>query len=292
MVMEIIPQALGGLSNVKIILSNGRSSILYKTLDESLIDKEKYIVTALVVYVVRGRQVISNPDGMQVVVEEGSLLFLPKDLYMVSDYIPDNNSFEAYLFFIDDEIIDKYKSTFDCSPSKEGHYKSDIYTFKANEQILNYISSFGLVYGESEDTSHHLLELKLLELLNLIAIQDKSYGFLTALAHTKMPSVKRNIAKFMEENYSRNLKVEDYALLTGRSTSTFTRDFKRVYDTTPNQWLMNRRLEKAHKILIEKDWNVTDTALEVGYDNISHFIKTYKRKYGMTPKKAKDFSMT
>jgi AraC-like DNA-binding protein len=290
MVMEIIPQALGKLSNVKVILSNGRSSILYKTLDESLIDKEKYIVTALVVYIVRGRQVISNQDGMQILVEEGSLLFLPKDLYMVSDFISDNKDFAAYLFFIEDEIIDKYKSSFNCSPSKENHAESDIHTFKANEQILNYISSFGLVYGASEDTSHHLLELKLLELLNLIAIQDVSYSFLSALAQTKMPSVKRNIAKFMEANYSRNLKVEDYALLTGRSASTFTRDFKRVYDTTPNQWLMNKRLEKAHEILIEKDWSVTDTALEVGYDNISHFIKTYKRKYGLTPKKAKNFA--
>ena len=85
----------------------------------------------------------------------------------------------------------------------------------------------------------------------------------------------------------KNLKVADYALLTGRSVSTFMREFKKLYQTTPNQWLIERRLEKAHHLLTHTDMNVTDVAVEVGYDNVSHFIKAYKIRHRQTPKQTK-----
>jgi len=42
--------------------------------------------------------------------------------------------------------------------------------------------------------------------------------------------------------------------------------------------------------LTAKNYSVTDAAAEVGYENTSHFIKVYKQRYGVTPKKAKTFA--
>jgi len=88
----------------------------------------------------------------------------------------------------------------------------------------------------------------------------------------------------MEDNYLSNLKISDYATLTGRSDSSFNRDFKRLFGTTPKKWLITKRLSKSHKLLRNTNLNVTQIAMEVGYENVSHFIEAYKKRYGMTPK--------
>jgi len=95
---------------------------------------------------------------------------------------------------------------------------------------------------------------------------------------------KRNIKTFMEQNYQKALKVEDYAYLTGRSMSSFRRDFKAYFDMTPQKWLIGKRINQAQSILDQREVNVTDLAEEVGYENVSYFIKEFKAQVGLTPK--------
>lgn len=284
MILEVIPKALYSLPNLRPLLFDGHSSVLHKTLSRSLLQKEKYISTALIVYIVRGRQIIENPDHSRTTVPENHILFLPKDLYLVSDYVPDDGGkFEAILFFLDDRIIEKYLR----SSAPDYHHTTaearSLFTTPANTQVLSFIDSLKRVYGDYHE-SHALLEIKLLELLHLLAIQDRSHSFLNALTHFSKPGGKRDIRSFMEEYYTRNLKLDDYAQLTGRSLSTFIRDFKQTYNTTPNQWIIEKRLEKARELLTGRNLSVTEAALEVGYDNVSYFIRAFKKKYGVTPK--------
>lgn len=284
MILEVIPKALYPLPNLRPLLFDGHSSVLHKTLSRSLLQKEKYISTALIVYIVRGRQIIENPDHSRTTVPENHMLFLPKDLYLVSDYVPDDGGkFEAILFFLDDRIIEKYlrSSVPDYHPTTPD--ARSLFTTPANTQILSFIDSLKRVYGDYHE-SHALLEIKLLELLHLLAIKDRSHSFLNALTNFSKPGGKRDIHSFMEEYYTRNLKLDDYAQLTGRSLSTFIRDFKQTYNTTPNQWIIEKRLEKARQLLTDTNLSVTEAALEVGYDNVSYFIRAFKKKYGVTPK--------
>ena len=88
----------------------------------------------------------------------------------------------------------------------------------------------------------------------------------------------------MEKNYDKPLKIEDYAYLSGRSISSFRRDFKTFYQTTPQQWLKGRRLDKAIQLLSEQELSVSSLAYEVGYENTSYFIKEFKKKVGQSPK--------
>jgi AraC-like DNA-binding protein len=88
----------------------------------------------------------------------------------------------------------------------------------------------------------------------------------------------------MNANFNKSLTVEDYAYLTGRSLSTFNRDFKRQFNVSPKKWLMDKRLESAYTLLTHHHKNVTDVAFEVGYENFSHFIKAFHKKFGISPK--------
>ncbi len=43
-----------------------------------------------------------------------------------------------------------------------------------------------------------------------------------------------------------NIPLEKFATLTGRSISTFKRDFQAIFKETPNKWLIKKRLDLAH----------------------------------------------
>ncbi len=291
MTLEVLPQALLTMKNVSPVLSDGSSLILFKQLHENLLNKEIYLSSSIVVYLKSGRQVIHDYDGISERVEENNLIFLGKGIYTVSDFIPLNGGFKAILFSLDDRLISKYLASiadgFSTESKTIAQRGKGTYTINANEQIKRFMTSLGDVYGSLGQTPA-LVELKLLELLHLIAIQDKSYRFIQELiAGQKKYMKRRSITDFMERYALQNLTLDDYALLTGRSVSSFVRDFKRIYNTTPNKWILDKKVQLAHRLMLENNYSVTDAAMKSGFENVSHFIKMYKRKYGLTPKQLK-----
>ncbi len=287
MLLELIPNQLYRLPNIKTLLRNGNSAILYKILREDLIDKEMYLSTVAILYVLKGRQIISNYDGKKIMIEQGQLLYLSKEMYLISDFVKEEGAFEAVIFFFDDRFIEnKYHN---------GRHKKEpdntIPVLRSNMQMDKYIQSLLDVYLDG-DNSRELLNVKLLELLALIKLHESGAVFLSSFNACLSHGKKRDIREFMENNYLKNLKVDDYALLTGRSKSTFIREFKKLYNTTPNQWLIEKRLEKAHHILMNSRMSVTDIAFEVGYENVSHFIAAYKKKFKLTPKQSRGDMLT
>jgi len=81
------------------------------------------------------------------------------------------------------------------------------------------------------------------------------------------------------------VQLQRFAYLTGRSLATFKRDFEKLYHTTPNRWLQQRRLQEARYLLTEKGKPVSDVYLEVGFEDLSHFSFAFKKAYGVAPSK-------
>ena len=87
----------------------------------------------------------------------------------------------------------------------------------------------------------------------------------------------------MEKNFMFNMPMEKFGYLTGRSLTTFKRDFKKKFDTTPQKWLTQKRLELAHFHLTDKHKRVVDVCYEVGFENLSHFSYAFKKHFGYAP---------
>jgi pimeloyl-ACP methyl ester carboxylesterase/AraC-like DNA-binding protein len=92
-----------------------------------------------------------------------------------------------------------------------------------------------------------------------------------------------DIESVMSENFLFNLKVEEFAILCGRSLSSFKRDFKDKFNTTPSKWIKSKRLEHAKKLLVESDLNINQVCYDSGFINSSHFIKSFKERYKLPP---------
>ena len=214
MILETLPKSLYSNSNIEIFMNNKNSAIIHKILNENLVDKKMYLSSLALVYITSGEQIIRNKEGNVTRISEGNMLLLKKDRYLVSDFVTKSSVFEAIIFFLDDDVIEKYALSKNSQQGSDGENKS-ISIIKTNQQILGFIKSIPFVYKNSANDPI-LLELKLLELLHLISLESENNDILLSLNSL---SKRRNIKKFMEENYLSNLNIKDYAVLTGRSVN-------------------------------------------------------------------------
>ncbi|OJJ21612.1 hypothetical protein BKI52_13950 [marine bacterium AO1-C] len=282
--MILIPQRLLNQPFMQQILSDGESYILRKRLNEPALNREGYISKSVLSMVLKGEQKITTYDGHMIHIPAGSMMFIPKGMYNVSDLLSgkgtSNKGFESVLFFFDDNITGGFLLGKGLEAGEQQEWP-DAYRFKHTEGVQAYLQALSAIVPKMNVIKEEFVRVKMYELLYLLDAMDENF---IHFLNQSLLGTPRNIKTFMEANYDKPLKVEDYAYLTGKSISTFRREFKTRFDTTPQKWLMDKRLTKAHEMLISSEISVTQVALETGYENVSHFIKEFKKKYQMTPK--------
>lgn len=96
-------------------------------------------------------------------------------------------------------------------------------------------------------------------------------------------SWKIDLLPFMEANYTEDMTLDEFATYTGRSLSTFKRDFAKVSDLSPEKWLIKKRLDKAYELLSKGNIRPSDVYAAVGFKNRSHFFSAFKRQFGILP---------
>lgn len=74
--------------------------------------------------------------------------------------------------------------------------------------------------------------------------------------------------------------IAQQAMLSG---SHFFRSFKKVYNVSPYQYLLKRKMESAAQLLAAKKMNATEIALSCGYPDLASFSKAFKKAYGRPP---------
>ena len=100
---------------------------------------------------------------------------------------------------------------------------------------------------------------------------------------------KVNLADFMEQHFLYNLPLEKFGYLTGRSLTTFKKDFRKVFQTTPGRWLTRKRLEHAHYQIAVNNRKPAEIFIEAGFENLSHFSFAFKKHFGYNPTEVQQY---
>ncbi len=153
---------------------------------------------------------------------------------------------------------------------------------KADSTLQHFISSMVFYFENPHLVSDELLILKLKELLLLLVKTDNSDAIKSLI--TKLFSPKEYTFKqIIEANIYSNLNIDKLAQLASMSTSTFKREFSKIYETSPAQYFRSRRLEKAAQLLSNTDNRVSDIAYECGFNDVAHFSKSFQETYKVSP---------
>lgn len=92
------------------------------------------------------------------------------------------------------------------------------------------------------------------------------------------------ILKYVENHYMEKITIEDMANELGISQSHFMKYFKNTMGTSFIDYLNEYRLTMASRLLVSSDSSILTIAEEVGYDNLSYFNRTFKKRFAMTPR--------
>lgn len=155
-----------------------------------------------------------------------------------------------------------------------------VYRFTKHPLLESCFASLIHYFDIGEKLPNDIAELKIEEAIRILRSTDKSVDGI--LANFEEPG-KINLSDFMERNYMFNMTLDRFAYLTGRSLATYRRDFKKVYNTTPQKWLTEKRLKLAHYHIFEKKRKPIEVYMEVGFENLSHFSYAFKSYFGYGP---------
>ena len=265
------------LDEIEPILINQNNSILHKTLNESIINAEKIIISHTIVYVISGIVKVSTYDYDEISISSGEMLFMPRDSYLISDYISNDEKMEAYILFFDYKIASDFLKT--ITP-KSKSINNNLLKLNLSNNISHYFEAIkNIKYKDIHNKQ--LLNSKLLEFLHLIA--ESNSDFIDILYQTEMYKYKFNTEDYMIKHYDKNLTISDWASLHGKSLSTFNRKFKKQYGCSPKKWMLKQNMSIANKML-KNGSSVSQCSAEFNYSNTSNFIKAYKEIYLITPK--------
>jgi AraC-like DNA-binding protein len=90
-------------------------------------------------------------------------------------------------------------------------------------------------------------------------------------------------AMWIDAHSHQEIDLEQAAAQAGTSPFHFLRLFSSVLSVTPHQYLVRSRLRHAARLLADDDISVTDVAYDVGFGDLSNFVRTFHRAAGVSP---------
>jgi AraC-like DNA-binding protein len=237
-----------------------------------------------VIYVLEGDKKFNNTHH-EVHVKKGDILFVRRGFYLMSESI--NASYKSLVFFFDEKLLKEFvainESIFENTVPQSSQVDALI-TFKTSDKFEQFIKTV-LPYFEKKNSQYlnEFLRLKYQELL-LHLITFDTADQLKKMLKLISEGQKADLRYLMNNYYLKPLTLNEIARLSGRSLSSFKRAFQEEFEASPAAWIKQKRLEHAVFLLKNTTQNISEISMEIGYESISHFIKAFKEKFGVTPK--------
>jgi AraC-like DNA-binding protein len=261
-------------------LRNPSAEMVVSCLSEKYLKNEVMLNDHCFVRIISGEVKIVLSDTSQIFGPGDTVLFPRRQLSTVIQYPKDNKAYKCVLILFKTKRLKEYYShnSAQISIKRSPVVKS----YEKHPLIESFFSSLLPYFELQDELPEKLLALKIEEALTIIRTVDDSVD--TFLADFSEPG-KMDLIDFMEQNYMFNMPLDKFSYLTGRSLTTFKRDFTRIYRTTPQRWLTNKRLKLAYYLLSQKKQKPVEVYREVGFENLSHFSYAFKKQFGYSPRK-------
>ncbi|OHX64143.1 helix-turn-helix domain-containing protein [Flammeovirga pacifica] len=178
------------------------------------------------------------------------------------------------------KIYDNHLPTFLTENKGNSHVTAE--RLKLSPMIQNYTASLNFYFDHPSMVTDELIQLKIKELLLLLVNSHFSKNLSNMFCNLFNP-ITLDFKKMVATHLFEDISVQDFANIAGLSLSTFKRKFQQVYKVSPKKYINQKRLEKAHTLLIETDLRITEIAYDCGFNDISYFSKSFHSYYKKSP---------
>ncbi|RZJ69120.1 MAG: AraC family transcriptional regulator [Flavobacterium sp.] len=211
----------------------------------------------------------------------GEMLLIGKNQLGTLTKTPgENGSYETIVISLQEDLMRKIALEEKITPVGKYIGRPNL-LIPANEFLQGYFQSI-VPYARSSGASmtDEMGILKVKEGIKLLLLALPTLrNFLFDYAEP----YKIDLEKFMLNNFHFNVPIEKFAQLTGRSLAGFKRDFQKTFDLPPRQWLLSKRLDAAKFLIENKHLRPSAIYLELGFESLSHFSHSFKKKFGLIP---------
>ena len=210
--------------------------------------------------------------------EEGKMGIMRKNTLLKTRKHPalDGRPFKSFTIFLTEEFLQQFALQ-NSLAVQERFTGNPLYEIPEESFISGFFQSLLPYFDEPDFFTSKMAALKTEEAVELLLRLDQSfYGFLFDFSEP----FKIDLKAFMQKNYLFNIPLSEFARLSGRSISTFKRDFAKTFNETPEKWLKQQRLSEARNLLQTTKLRPSDVYLHVGFENFSHFSNAFKNQFG------------
>ncbi len=240
-------------------------------------------------YILSGKKYIYNNDQCREI-GEGSLFVLDPGFHYEENTVAANGRFEQIIFYISATTLQQiifslninYGLTFSSRHSCNSCFANNFAASNSDTPIRNFFVGIELALRNSGLLHNDIVQrIKLNELIYLILSGEDNCTKRKILRSADTSSGQ--FVNTIYENLFNDVSIEQLATLTNRSLTSFKKEFRRMFKTSPHHWIIGQRLARAKIMLSSTSRTVSEIGVECGFANISHFIKLFKQRYGCTP---------
>lgn len=117
------------------------------------------------------------------------------------------------------------------------------------------------------------------EMFVLVSRHFSEGKMMNAVTQSEMEDATR----YFNEHYNTDISIDSYASSKHMSTCWFIRSFRQYNGITPMQYILGIRIANAQHLLETTNYNITEIAAIVGYDNPLYFSRLFKKQTGLSP---------
>ena len=236
-----------------------------------------YVKSGFLTVSISGENYIGKP-GDAFVVSPGNLHFMGSQTGNV-DYFTFLFPLKYISFRTDDILDDKL-----LEPLNSGHLIiSPEIEDTVKEQCEQLVEIYGAKKEESQSKITAQIKTKIILLQFILELWKK--GFIVENDTSGKNTVEKEMVSYIQQNFTGKILLKEFGEQFHLSEKYISRYFKEHFHITISQYVTYLRLEHAKQLLQDTDIPVTEVAMQSGYQNVSYFIRSFKKTYGRSPLK-------
>jgi AraC-like DNA-binding protein len=148
--------------------------------------------------------------------------------------------------------------------------------------IQKYIEGLLFYFENPPLVNEDILILKLKEIVLLLSQTQNMQAIQVILSQLFSPT-SYTFKQIIEAHLFSQLSIAELAQQNNLSISSFKREFAKLYNDTPANYIKTKKLEKAAELLLVSDERISNIAFNCGFNDLANFTKSFSDKYNITP---------